>query len=276
MPPSRHSQTSSERYSEAEIRALDPNLFSAKEKRIFIELLHGDSDNAGWRDKLRSTEANRKRWNAFFAKPASMVQPYKWRHQLILHQARRRPPTTTKSTVTGFTDWIFGLYESKQNILKLEIGRRLEREIVAKRIPLPEHSRWKVDYNGTAASKAKSLPISALQVNGAGLRGKPDLVFREKHTGRVIILEIKVSDAPIPSDGWPNLRAQLWAYSKADRWNDAPSVMLVGEIWAKSGRLRCRDAIHWDGLDQTLDGQCAELFEVYRRHSAALELGTSA
>jgi hypothetical protein len=47
--------------------------------------------------------------------------------------------------------------------------------------------------------------------------GKPDLVFREKRSGRILIVEIKATEADIYADGWPNLRAQLWAYSKIDQ-----------------------------------------------------------
>ncbi len=51
--------------------------------------------------------------------------------------------------------------------------------------------------------------------------GRPDLVFKHKKTGEVLIVEIKVTDAEIPDGGWPNLRAQLWAYSLADAFATA-------------------------------------------------------
>src|SRR5690606_785060 len=131
---------------------------------------------------------------------------------------------------TGFTSWIFGLYESRRDARKLELGRQLEREVVARRIPVPEHSRWKLEYDGTSRSKQEPLSIPSLLVNGQALRGKPDLVFREKKANRVVIVDIKISNAFIPSDGWPNARAQLWAYSKAD-WR-ASEIILAAEVWA--------------------------------------------
>jgi hypothetical protein len=250
--------------------SFDPRLWSAEERALFLEVLQGPSDDVAWRNELRSLESHRKRWNAFLGDAASMEHPFRWRHAEVVRRARRSPPIGVEPIVTGFTDWIFSLYESKRDTQKLALGRQLEREVVARRIPVPEHSGWKLDYDGTSRSQREPLSIPGLLVNGQALRGKPDLVFREKKKkSRVVIVEIKVSNAFVPSDGWPNLRAQLWAYSKID-W-DASEIMLVAEVWAMETRLRRRKTLVWNASDGTLDHQCSELFDIYRTRVAELD-----
>jgi hypothetical protein len=236
---------------------------------MYVELLYGEESVNSWKDELDRVEANRKRWNAFLNDEASMSAPYKYKHPTIMGLARKLPPEKIGATVTSFTNWIYRLYIEKPDIEKLSLRRSLEREIIANRVPVPEHSKWKLDYNGTDGADDNILPISSLTVNGQGIRGKPDLVFREKNTGRVLIVEIKISDAYVPSDGWPNLRAQLWAYSKLDLLREAPEIILVGDIWAKTPRLRRARTLSWNASDRTLNSQCAELFELYKNHAAA-------
>lgn len=76
------------------------------------------------------------------------------------------------------------------------------------------------------------------------------------------MVEIKISEAPIPDGGWPNLRAQLWAYSKIDKWAQSSDILLVGEIWGSTEGLRLRRAMRWQPLD--LEEENIQLFELYR------------
>ena len=89
-------------------------------------------------------------------------------------------------------------------------------------------------------------------------------MFREKNTGKVLIVEIKASNAVIPRDGWPNLRAQLWAYSRLDEWRDSPGMLLVGEIWNENGSQR-RGAFGWEAKEAELNRDNQELFNEYRK-----------
>jgi hypothetical protein len=171
--------------------------------------------------------------------------------------------------VSDFADWIFRLYVPEKDHGSLLRGQQLEREVAVRRIPAPSHSRWKLVFNGMVDNDSEALPITPLTINGIPLRGKPDLVFREKGTKRVLIVEIKTSEAAIPSNGWPNIRAQLWAYSKIDAWRDADDVLLVGEIWGFANGLRLRQAIHWRKSDQMFEGENSELFALYRSHCEA-------
>lgn len=253
------------------ILASDPVLLSAEEKRIYVELLYGPSPEDHWKKELKSVAADLKRWNAFLGSAASMDSPFKVGYTDVVRRAHRVPPENVEATVASLTDWIYRLYVEKPEIEKLRLLQRLERQVVAKRIPVPAHSRWKCIHNGTDEGNGKVLPISVLRVRGEAMRGKPDLVFREKESGCLLIVEIKISDAYVPSDGWPNLRAQLWAYSKIDHdyWRDAPEIFLAGEIWARSVRLRRTRTLYWKAPDPTLDSQCMELFEIFKNHVEA-------
>jgi len=246
-----------------DILALDPGLFSVEEKKAYIDLLYGNTAEWTWKRDLESVETNRLRWNNLLNEQLASGQPYRVDHQKLLRLAKNYPPRVAGSAVTDFTDWIFRLYVPERDYYSLVRGQRIERDIAIKRIPVPAHSRWKLIYNGMLNNGSSVFSISDLTINGAPIRGKPDLVFREKKTKRILIVEIKVSERELPSNGWPNMRAQLWAYSKIDEWKDAPEVILVGEIWGFRYGLRLRKAIHFRSKDQTFEQENAELFARY-------------
>ena len=90
-----------------------------------------------------------------------------------------------------------------------------------------------VIYKHFGPHEENALKISALQLNdGSCMYGKPDIVLYQKRTRKYLIVEIKSSAIRFPpSDGWPNLRAQLWAYSKADIFERASEVILGAEVY---------------------------------------------
>ena len=108
------------------------------------------------------------------------------------------------------------------------------------------------------------MAIPTLTIDGNPLRGVSDLVFRDRKTNRILIVEIKVSRAKLREDGRPNLKAQLWAYSLIDRWAKAPEILLAGEVWAptRPEPLR-RRTWFWNAADETLQAENRELFEAY-------------
>lgn len=132
-------------------------------------------------------------------------------------------------------------------------------------IPRWEHSSWKLIHDGIRGNFEAAFEIPTLTINGLSLVGVPDLVFREKKTGRILIVELKVSTAELPSDGWPNLRAQLWAYSRIERWAyQAPEVLLAGEVWQHEYTDPVRRATYfWRASNERLNHECKELFQVY-------------
>lgn len=252
--------------SKKDILALDPALFTPEEKLAFIETLYGNPDEWSWKRELQSVAHNLERWKLLLAEGPPSGSPYRKSHEELMARAKNRSRNVGGSNVTDFTDWIFRLYVPEKNYQDLLRGQRLERQIAIKRIPIPQHSRWKLIYDGMTNSQSASLVISNLTINGTAMRGKPDLVFREKKKKRIVIVEIKASEADVPSDGWPNMRAQLWAYSKIDDWKDEDEIVLVGEVWGFRGGLRLRKVIHWKKGESDFERENSELFTCYRSH----------
>lgn len=56
--------------------------------------------------------------------------------------------------------------------------------------------------------------LPALAVTGQSLGTSPDLVYRTRATGEVIIVEVKLSRQSLTNNLWPNVWAQLWCYSQ--------------------------------------------------------------
>jgi hypothetical protein len=117
--------------------------------------------------------------------------------------------------------------------------------------------------------------ISSLEIDGRPLRASPDMVFQEvlpaggdtdKHA-RIIIVEIKCTNAEVPPRLWPNVRAQLWAYSKIDEFSDASEIILVGEVWRVRPDLAMLDRTKvWRTPCADLDEEGNRLFHAYKTH----------
>jgi len=248
--------------------SIDPDLWSANDRKRFLERQQGAVATADWKAELEGVALVRERWNALlFGQGARKAPPFKWSHSEIVRRAVRTPPREVRPTVTCFTDWIFGLYTTPADAKKLLDGRKGEGEVLRHRkgeIPIPSSSQWRLEYDGTEQSQQQPIVIPSLLLGDQAMRGRPDLVFREKRTNCLVIVEIKVSDAVVPSNGWPNLRAQLWAYSKIN-WN-ASEIRLAGEIWPLSGPLRRPETLSWSAADSELDRECAELFAIFAGH----------
>ena len=247
-----------------EILALDGKYFTQRQKEDFIAALFGPVINEDMKAKLLPAYESLKRWTAFLSSKKLIGSVYKTTHQQLLAQAKLKPPKSRGRAVTNFTDWIYRLYIPHRDYAALRQGARVEREIELTRIPLPANEKWSLIYNGMGDSLAPALSISELEVDGSPMFGKPDLVFREKRSGRILIVEIKATEADIYADGWPNLRAQLWAYSKIDQWKDVNEVILVGEIWGYRGGIRRRATLRWIKGDAVFERENAELFDLYK------------
>jgi hypothetical protein len=245
------------------IMNLDSACFTKEQKLAMIEALYGKKDEWTWKQDLVDVQADYKRWQGLLSQGAYGKNPFRFNHAMLVRMGQLFPPEETGRTVTAFTDWIFRLYKPQRDYVALKRGAHFEREIAIKRVRHPQHTGWKLIYDGMNGSEEHALPISELAINGDPIYGKPDLVFREKKTGRIMILEIKVSERDIPSDGWPNLQAQLWAYSKIDIWKDAPEVLLVSEVWSYSYGVRRRGTIQYLRDDPIFQSQNRKLFNLY-------------
>lgn len=232
--------------SEAEMHTLNPAVFTGAEKK---ELL------------------TRHRWLRYLGAAPNQGRPYGVAHRDVLRYAQRHAPEAPGNDVSDFSDWIYKLQPEKRRYFRLWEGLRAEQAVSAsrKRAWIPHNAQWQLLPCSLDSNGGQLYPTS-LEVNGFPLCGRPDIVFLEKGGRRLVIVEVKTTDSQIPSDGWPNLRAQLWAYAHIKRFRDIPDVLLVGEIWDRSG-VYLRQTIRWRGDDEEFDRQNRELFDVYRGHA---------
>ena len=214
---------------------------------------------------------NKERWASYLSEAPSLNKPYKPEHLSLLLAAKISHPKYAGNYVTDFSGWVYSLCHLNFFIDNREKGKSGEKEVqrkfkehlqYKKSLDKPMHSDWELDYFDDLQGNTPPLCISSLTVKGDCLYGKPDYVFKHKSTGDIIIVDIKISDKEIPSDGWPNLRAQLWAYSKIDRYINAPKVTLVGEVWDGKPPKR-RGAVRWSAFDEKFNKENKELFDLY-------------
>lgn len=260
--------------------------YSREEKEALSMQLFGEPlyEPPPW--EIPWEEQRDQRWQALLGETPFLGAPYRKTHkslmaQIKIGQARKSRNGTAvgenapgrSHTVSGFSDWVLRLYAPPKDPLALLDGQIGERAAVDHRskvrgikreIPRWEHRGWKLIHDGVRGIFDQPFPIPSLTLNGVTLVGVPDLVFREHRTGRILIVELKVSSADLPSDGWPNLRAQLWAYSRIKHWCAAPEVLLAGEVWSNElDRLFRRQTYWWRRGESKLEEECAELFQAY-------------
>lgn len=254
-------------FTEKTIRDLDGTEFSSDEKKYLLDKFFPRPPTTPLQQQLRSILDNAKRWERYFqqSEEPDALQCYRYTHSQLVDTARS--PSRQRivgNRVTDFTSWVYSLYLPHPKGSTLETGKHIEREIANKFEPTPEHDGWKLIFQDPLIERAQPFKISTLQVNGQVMWGTPDLVFRERKTGRVLIIERKATNASIPTDGWPNLRAQLWAYGHIDQWAEAPEVLLAGEIWG-FGRswVRIRHSFCWRLSDKRFCAENQELFDIY-------------
>jgi len=179
--------------------------------------------------------------------------PYRKTADEILSALGTAPADQNKSYVSSFSDWVFSKYGAT-TLSAAELNQRAEDEIqidLARwRFRKLKHQKelderresytkqvaiggWEVIYKHFGPYEEDALKISALQLNdGSCMYGKPDIVLYQKRTRKYLVVEIKSSSVRFPpNDGWPNLRAQLWAYSKADLFEKATEVILGAEVY---------------------------------------------
>lgn len=243
---------------------LDPVLYSDQDKQDIIHQLFGGIE-VGFSNELTSVTAEMNRWSATDKASQEDENKYRINHASLIEAAGHIPSWVPGNRVSDFTNWVFRLYNTS-NYKTLARAALAEREIARRRIPRLTHSEhWKLIYNGMGDNaRANRCAISNLSIKGEPIYGSPDLVFRDKKERRVLILELKATTVSnIPSDGWPNLRAQLWAYSQIDKWADVKEILLVSETWGVH-QLRIRKVIGWNIHDKSFQSENKELWEIYK------------
>lgn len=214
----------------------------------------------------KKIQLDSQRWVSYLDRDHNpSIDNYRVDHQFLLKLAKMNLPKTRGNLVTDFTGWIYSLYQNEPDPLKLSQGKDGEKIVFNyKRMRPAENSSWEIIYVDKLDRNTKSKNISCLSVDGAVVRGKPDVVYRNKNDGEVVIVERKISNHRVPDDGWPNLRAQLWVYGQIDDWRFAPKITLVGEIWhVVSGEPKINSVLTWDMSDELFVDQNKELFDVY-------------
>jgi len=212
-------------------------------------------------------------WHSLFIETNDPgAQEFRTRRQLLAI-ARRRQPLDPGNRVTDFSSWVFRCCfpNWRSNRASLQMGKEAEERLLstsrARHLlrlpePSPQDKHWELLFRDPL-SRETTFEISLLTVQGRPMFGVPDIVYRNRKTGEIRIVEIKASHKDIPANGWPNLRAQLWCYAHIDQWVDAPEVTLVGQVWSPSA-TELRRTLIWKKSDPIFDGECRDLFECYR------------
>lgn len=262
-----------------EIRALKG--FSREEKEALSMRVFGESLDPP-RPQIQPPPLDvliRKRWRALLEGDPAPPQYKIATHRALISNGRyyalhpRSSDGERVPTASGFVDWVRRLYIREVDPSALQAG--IEGEIAAvdafnwieqTRLNLPrwEYQSWKLIHDGIRRPFRKAYEIPSLTVGEKILVGVPDLVFRERNTGKILIVEIKVSNARLQDDGWPNLRAQLWAYSRIGKWASAPEVLLAGEMWRPNPENPVRRHTYlWRRGDERLENESRELFTLF-------------
>jgi hypothetical protein len=238
------------------------------------------------------------RWNALLGQ-CQLTDPFSQKPRLpfsidssdFLRIAIRNPPTTPEPTVSAFADWIYSLYRRRPDPAALRFGREYESLIFDQRPDFwidsliaesPHSSNWKLVHNGLTVrgiddQRTQVYTIPGLCINGQSLRASPDLIYRCQRTGRAFVVEIKFTRSAIPTNLWPNVWAQLWAYSKIPTLEDATELGVVGEVWGEAqdwvdspskDPLQLRAVVQNNPRRPAFDSYFAELFGIYSAPSA--------
>jgi hypothetical protein len=254
-----------------------PVKLARKKCLSFPKIGGGEMDIPIGLDIAFSAESLMQRWHAYFetgmAKPGrgSMSTFETTRAAELFGTIVYINPAPT--AVTHFSSWIHDLvyFEGKSpKNDSLRFGKTVEQKIrraaKEKYKNLSAPSNWELIHNGMdMTTEMVSYQISSLQVKGTSLRGCPDLVFRESGSGRILIVETKATKFNVPTDGWPDMRAQLWAYGQIDQFKSAPSITLAAEIWREVSDVPVLTRImSWDSADALFDSENRKIFDLFK------------
>ena len=198
---------------------------------------------------VRLRDLNEKRFRKYFAGPephvaraASIPPGYRnYSHQdtvgfVKYWCSQNRPSTRHQNRVTDFSGWILEAMHGRGVSSQQDAGKSGEREVAKAKMmrlnPLPDrYSDWQLIDKDPLDRRSTRREISRLRIGDRSLVGAPDYVFHSRSADTVLIIEVKVSPAWSPPEGWANLKAQLWAYGKIDHYVGlAKNIKLVGEL----------------------------------------------
>lgn len=207
----------------------------------------------------------------------------------FLKRARAQRPHHAEATASKFAQWLYSVYADAQGRAQdREEGKQAEESIIAARrsayacvdgnVLLGSFPDWRLVHNGMLTAEAampEYFTIGDLQVGTEPLRVLPDLIYANRRTGEIIIVEIKHSRMAIPSNLWPNIWGQLWCYAQLEQVRSAPRVTVIGEVWGDAwtrgnnrqpgDHLVClRASVRRDPRRAAYDRFFRTLFDIYR------------
>lgn len=220
-------------------------------------------------------------------------RPFKIVPSHFIERARLLAPKEPKPTASGFSEWVYSIYaENKGDESDLKAGLEAEAAIFNQRkahaagcvdqdFLKKNNSAWELIHCGLRIDSSRSphFAIPELNFEYEIFRACPDLIYRNRATGEVIIVEIKFSRLPLTTNLWPNVWAQLWCYSRIPVVTGAQNVRVIGEVWGT--RLKksnyfpsrrslgeyetvLRASVQRNPRARSFDRFFGELFEIYR------------
>jgi hypothetical protein len=199
----------------------------------------------------------------------------------FLRKAEALKPYKPTATASGFAQWVYSLYGTGLgDDADRQTGKDVEKEVWERRqaklrkaaASINLNSGWELVHNGLHLDQSEptwfSLP--ELRVRREALRLSPDLLFANRDTGAVIIVEIKNTRMVVPPNLWPNVWAQLWCYSQLEIARKASTVSVIGEVWGEmwhkkssSPTVFLRASVRRDPRKKAYDSFFRELFNIY-------------
>jgi hypothetical protein len=191
------------------------------------------------------------------------------------------PDASQAATASHFASWVYRKYHPRAGrgefrqwrAARMRLGQATHADIERyrlwadrRKIGVATKSDWQAVFADTHDSDCdKVFFASRLKYNGQPLRCKPDLVLREVSSGKVIIVERKVTTTThlrrVTEWGYARIRAQLWCYAWIDDWSDAPAALMVSEWWADQTCSPVRPC--WWRSTPTLQSECLRYFKEY-------------
>jgi len=174
----------------------------------------------------------------------------------LIKRAKTYRPINPESSASSFAEWVFRLShnliypsssgQNKTHSRKSQSDPFVEKDIriISETISSLRNNEsynkgWHLIYADQNSNKDKIFKASNLKVSNQVLRCKLDAVLLHYPTDEILIIERKIMGAyklheQIPTDSYPNIRAQLWCYSKIDDWKSINKITLMDEIWRRN------------------------------------------
>lgn len=248
------------------------NALGARERTriLFGQTLCDFEASNGWASKKTKSSSS----SSFQLVPSEFVKT-----------AIRRRPSHPEPTASSFSQWLYSLYAGGfGDALDRDKGKAAEEFILAERRRAyaatdyktmgTDFPDWQLEFNGlhtAPGNRPNFYIIKDLMVRGEPLRVLPDLVYKCRSTGEIMIVEIKHSQMDIPSNLWPNIWGQLWCYAQIEEFRDAPKVTVIGEVWGdrwySGGQVRyvyLRASVRRNPRAKPFDRFFRTLFDIYR------------